>query len=92
METLKDAEKALGTPIAKRYFVVEVTPSVRYDAGDGHGGTRYDWTREKSVVVSPYFDTAAEAKAWMDKHEPDEGKGLVVKHQTLYEKVVRNWH
>lgn len=61
-----------------RWAVNEHTPE--YDFGDG-------WSRPipaKNKIVSPYFETEVEAKAWMDGHEPDKGSTLgVVRHRLL---------
>ena len=75
------------SPVLKtRWFVVEHTPERRF-----HDGYDYTWSRASSVIVSPYYDTEEEAVAWMDKHEPDEGKKLIVRKQNLREFRYKRW-
>lgn len=45
----------------------------------------------ESVTVSPVFDTEEEAQAWMDRHEPDEGKTLHVKRKRLLRREWTEW-
>lgn len=91
-ELFSDIEKSRGKPIAERWFVVEVHPPKRYSLDNGHGGVEYDWTRRSEVKVSPYFATKEEAEAWARDYEPDEGASFEFKKQTLYERVVQEWH
>lgn len=81
-----------GDYVRSRFYIVEVTPPQSYRRGDGHGGSEIDWTREKSVTVSDFFDTKEEAQAFLDEHEPDEGKSLKIIENKLYRKVVETWY
>jgi hypothetical protein len=77
--------------IAERWFVNEVTPSVRYSRGDGHGGSDWDWTREKRVRVSDYFKSKAKAQEFINEHEPDAGKTLEIYHDKCRRYVHDRW-
>ena len=88
----KDLIARRGTPIDERWYVMEVKPARRYRTGDGHGGSELQWTREVHSKVSPYFGTRQEAEKWAEGFEPDEGNRFEFKKQTLYERVVREWH
>ena len=69
-----------------RWYVIEHTPQRRY-----HDGYDYTWSRESNVVVSPYFNTEADAVTWKDNHEPDEGKELRIKSENLREYKYKKW-
>lgn len=77
--------------IETRFYVVEVTPRVRYNRGDGHGGTDYEWTDEVNTKVSPYFKTKKGAVNWMNDHVPDEGKTLSVMKQNKRRTIEEKW-
>ena len=77
--------------ITTRWFVVEITPPVRYATGDGHGGTDWDWTYESREVVSPMFQHEYQVKAWVEQHEPDDGKKLEINRENLREFTERKW-
>lgn len=77
--------------IETRYYVVEVTPSKRYNQGNGHGGYEAAWTNETVDKVSPYFRTKRAAVKWMSEHEPDEGKTLAVMRQHLRRTITEKW-
>ena len=68
-----------------RWAVNEHTP------GYNTGGY-YD-TDVKAVdrIVSPYFDTEAEAEEWMGRHEPDKGNTLSVVRQRLLKREWTEW-
>lgn len=69
----------------ERWYVIEHTPA--YNTG-GY----YDQdVPAKNVKVSPYFNDENAAKTWMDEHEPDKGKVLIVWKDQLFERKVREW-
>lgn len=74
-----------GPVLKERFYVIEHTPA--YNTG-GY----YDQNiPAKNRMVSPYFDTEDEAKAWMDEHEPDKGKFLHIWKDQLFERKIREW-
>jgi hypothetical protein len=91
-ELLEDIEARKGKLIKKRWHVVEITPSVRYRQGDGHGGIEWSWTREKSIRVSDYFNYKNMADLFISEHDPEEGNYLQVRCEGLYEKTIQQWH
>lgn len=69
--------------VATRYYVAEITPAYSGRQGDGHGGSERVFYAAESRMVSPHFYKELEdAQAWMDAHEPDDGKELKVYKQT----------
>lgn len=80
--------KRLASPIvAVRWYVVEQYPAHR-------GSDEYSdfWVDAKSTKVSPWFETEAEAKAWADKHVPDNSTGtLEVKYQNRRVITTEEW-
>jgi hypothetical protein len=85
-------DAARGDYVTSRWYVVEITPSKSYRRGDGHGGTEIDWTREKVVRRSAYFNLKSQAQAFLDKYEPDEGSTLKIREDKLYRTVVETWY
>lgn len=77
--------------IETRYYVVEVTPSQRYDAGDGHGGSMHMWSKEVLTKVSPYFRTKKAAVQWLEEHDPDDGKELQLMRQHKRRTITERW-
>lgn len=91
-EELERIEQRRGEYIRSRYYVIEITPSKRYDRGNGHGGSEYAWSREKRNKVSEYFTSKPQAQDFLDMHEPDEGKTLAIVEEKLYRKMVEKWY
>ena len=91
-EVLDEVKSRRGTLIKYRWFIVEVTPSERVPVGNGHGGTDWKWSAKTNVLVSDYFDSEEKAQAFLDEHEPDEGKTLELRREGLFERAVREWH
>ncbi len=77
--------------VATRYFVVEITPTERYERGNGHGGYDWEFTGMTENTVSPYYDKKADATKWMNAHEPDDGKTLAVRKQNKRRTVTERW-
>lgn len=90
-DELERVKERRGEYIRSRFYVVEVTPSQRYDQGNGHGGYESAWTKQRIVMVSDYFDTKEEAEDFLNKHEPDEGKTLETREEGLYRRTVEEW-
>lgn len=85
-------ERERGDYVKSRFYVVEVTPRKHYYRGNGHGGTEGAWTTGKEVIVSGYFSRKAQAEAFMNAHDPDEGNTLEVRQDKLYRKLVETWY
>lgn len=74
MESLqKTHDKWEENNVKRQYAISEVTPS-HHESGT-HGGS---WTREEVRMVSPAYDTEAEALQWVTKFEPDDGNHFVM--------------
>jgi len=82
---LKRIKDHYGPVLQERFYVIEHRPA--YNTG---GYYDQDIPAENRKV-SPYFDTEAEAQAWMDKHEPDKGKSLHIWKDQLFERKLREW-
>lgn len=91
LEDEHEARKRNNPVIRTRYYVVEITPAYRYATGDGHGGTDYEWKPKQEVIVSNEYNTKEEAKDWMDRHEPDEGKTLEIRYENLRRFTEDRW-
>jgi hypothetical protein len=80
-----EREKLDANTIKFRWYVVEHTP------GYNTGGYYDQDIPAKSVKVSDYFDTEDQAQSWMDRHEPDKGKELIVKRHRLLKRSFTEW-
>ena len=85
-EALKSVRPGLGTPLAERFYVIEVRPAW---TDSGYWGEKY--YPPETTRVSEYFASEALAQEWMDQHEPDDGKFLKIRKDVLYERVIRTW-
>ena len=79
--------------IDTRYYVVEITPSrqVRIPNGDGHGGSTYDWVGPEETRVSVYSSGKASCEAFIEAHEPDEGKTLDIRTEHKRRFTTERW-
>lgn len=68
-----------------KWQVVEHTP------GYNTGGYYDQDVPEKNVVVSPSFDTEAEAVAWANGHVADAGKSLKIDRIRLIRETCERW-
>lgn len=68
-----------------RWRVIEHTP------GYNTGGYYDQDVPEKNVVVSPTFDTEAEAYAWANGHVADAGKSLKIDRIRLIRETRERW-
>ena len=81
----KSLEELEKMTLKIEYGISEVTPAY-------NSGGYYDVdVPEKRVRVSPWFDTEEEANEWRDRHEPDEGKRLVMCKRRLVERHFTEW-
>lgn len=80
-----ESKKLEVNTIRFSWHVVEHTP------GYNTGGYYDQDIKARNVKVSPDFDTEAEAQAWLDEHEPDEGNSLVIKRMRLVRRVITEW-
>lgn len=81
----REREKYEKSIIKTVWFVVETTPA--YNTG-GYYDTDVE---EVNIGVSPDCDSAEEAREWMDRHEPDEGKYLRVAKSHLRKITYNTW-
>lgn len=87
LEQREALERQYGPVLKERYYVIEHRPA--YNTG---GYYDQDVPAE-NTRVSPFFDTLKEAQTWMDAHEADKGKTLLLRKQKLQERTVvtREW-
>lgn len=71
--------------IQTRWHVIEVRPAY---TESGYYGQSFP---ERSVKVSPYFDTQDEAVAWTENYEPDKGKFFSIKRENLRRFTEERW-
>jgi len=71
--------------VATKWAVEEVTPAY---TSSGYFGQDYP---EKSIIVSPEYDTEEDAVKWMDEHEADRGKFLALVKLTGREHRFVSW-
>lgn len=71
--------------VETKWSVEEVTP------GYNTGGYYDQDIPEHFGQVSPFFNTREEAQAWMDEHEPDDGKYLAIRKHVAREMRMINW-
>lgn len=67
----------------QRHSVEEYTPASEDDYGS--------WVPDRTVIVSPYFDTIEQAEEWANAHDPAPGTRFQFRTEYLREYIERRW-
>ena|SRR6476661_2743175 len=81
----REHQKMVKNTIRIKWQVIEHTP------GYNTGGYYDQDIPAKNVVVKDECKTEAEARAWMDRHEPDKGKSLHIQMRRLVRRYYDSW-